>query len=87
MTINYIHIYDLLAGGPITGVKVYIRVQGEESSKFNDIHSFLELDMKVCTYYIYVSWLKVTSKEWTYVHFPYTSSERMKLIHFSTNPD
>ena len=45
MTINYIHIYDLLAGGPITGVKVYTRVQGEKSSKFNEIHSLLEPDM------------------------------------------
>ena len=49
MTINYIHIYDLLAGGPITGVRVYTRVHGEEGWKFNDIHSFLEPDMRVCT--------------------------------------
>ena len=41
----------------------------------------------VCGVYIHVSWLKATSKERTYVHFPCISSERMKLIHFLTKPD
>ena len=31
-----------------------------------------------------VSWLKVTSKELTYVHFPCTSSEQVKLMYFLT---
>ena len=35
MTMNYNHIYDLLAGGPITGEKEFI------SRTFNDIHSLL----------------------------------------------
>ena len=51
MTINYIHIYDLLAGGQLTGVKEYTRVQGEENSKFNDIHSLLAGRSMIFTVY------------------------------------
>ena len=37
---------------------------------------------------MYVSWLKVTSKEPTYVHFPCASSEQVKsmYVHFDKAP-
>ena len=63
----------------------------------NTVHKFHKLCTTVNSinnamygYYdltINVSWLKVTSKEPTCVHFPCTRSEQMKLIHFLTNPD
>ena len=42
----------------------------------------------VCTLVYYVCFLlKVTSKELTFLHFPCTSSEQVKLMYFLTKPD
>ena len=49
------------------------------------VKGFGEQKLFLMVYFYYVSWLKVTSKELTYVHFLCSSSERIKLMYFSIN--
>ena len=56
-----------------------------ENSLYSESHALYELYHIL--HIIHVSWLKVTSKELTYVHFPCTSSEQVKLMYFLTKPD